>query len=618
VPRPLPLRPAPNSRETLPSFLARIAAMNGIGSVDFARDMGFSLKRIVNLEDIALDRLAEVGGLTIDQLEELVSWTGRGAGDVTKVFRGEIFGSRSIRNPVLRGCPICLREDAEVDLKRPKTKLVMHGDWQLRNVSICVRHQHPLVPLWESARPTDRYDFSVRLPEILPGILDGTFDRSRTKPSAYDLWLDHRMETGGDETWFADKSLYAATTFCQLLGTELLRLGSEKTRDQYEQHRLAQSLGFDVASRGAEEVRDALNSLAAIASGQNDEPKKAFGALFPKLNLEYVALDAFAPFREVLRDCIVDIWPIASGKVLLGVTQHERQLHSVHSAARETGISAFLLEPLLIHAGVIDQDDDRPLSRKTFDAIFHADLLSKFAAEIPTLVGPIEMQTAMGATRNQLSTLEADQVLVPRTDLPKIKFSWRLEDGLALVAELDAMAVSTEATDKRWETIQRAKSRSDLSVGKIIEAIRSGELKLGKFYEIVGYAGFCVLKVEVDELRQSRVDLVNHDLITAAAFGRQVGMRKPGWFEALAAKGHAPATYRPHPKFGGEWVFLTEENVEAFHRRFLTASTMAIEFGEDHRTLVRKLKAAGVTPFKPNDEEYGAIYLRRVVEAVLS
>ena len=41
-------------RETVPSFLSRISAMNGVGCIDFALDMGFSLKRVVHLDETAL------------------------------------------------------------------------------------------------------------------------------------------------------------------------------------------------------------------------------------------------------------------------------------------------------------------------------------------------------------------------------------------------------------------------------------------------------------------------------------------------------------------------------------------------------------------------------------
>ncbi|MBQ4827153.1 hypothetical protein J4729_21785 [Leisingera sp. HS039] len=62
-------------------------------------------------EPYALECLAKWGHLTDIQIEEMPSWTGRICGDARILFSGEIYVSRSLRNPVVRGCPKCLRED---------------------------------------------------------------------------------------------------------------------------------------------------------------------------------------------------------------------------------------------------------------------------------------------------------------------------------------------------------------------------------------------------------------------------------------------------------------------------------------------------------------------------
>jgi hypothetical protein len=70
---PLPLRTAPVHRETLPSFLSRLAAVNGVGAADFAVDLGFSIKRFLNLEEDAVQALAAAGGLDAAAVADLLS-----------------------------------------------------------------------------------------------------------------------------------------------------------------------------------------------------------------------------------------------------------------------------------------------------------------------------------------------------------------------------------------------------------------------------------------------------------------------------------------------------------------------------------------------------------------
>jgi hypothetical protein len=590
-----------------------MAAMNGVSAAEFALDMGFSLKKVINLEKDAVCSLAKCGGLTDWQMNELISWTGQRVGDVRMKFRGEIFVSRALRNPIIRGCPVCLREDAEIDPSQPLTQMAFRGDWQLREFALCIKHGHPLVDLWEHDRPTERFDILTRFTKILPEILSGQLEEPRTKVLPYDLWLSTRLETGADETWLANKSLYAATTFCKLLGTELRRLNCSPETDGAADCAFAHTDGFEVARYGAAKIRDAFNALAASADGHNDEPNKAFGQLYLGLSQAHLNKEEFAPFRKILRDCIVDIWPVAVGEDVLGFIQRERQLHSLSTAARETGVGAGLLEQFLVHAGAIAPDDNRPASRKTFDAEANAELL----ADIPTLVGPREMQQQIGATRRQFVSLVEDNILKPRIDIPTIKFPWRVSDGSALVAELHGMAKLIDPTDNRWEGIQHAKRRTDVKVGAIISAIRARRLQIGRHGDIWGYTGFRVLKSEIDGLVPPKKEMSEKTMISAAVFARSVGMRSEGWFEKLAATGHTPATHMPHPKWGGMRVYVSERDIAEFHKRFLTSTTMEREFGVHKISLLAKLKEAGVRPFAPSGQNFLALYRREDVEAVL-
>ena len=613
MPSPLRLRPTPKHRETYLSFLSRLAATNGVGVVDFALDMGFSFKRIILQETQALRDLAECGGLTTKQFHDLMSWTGKPAGNVQINFCNEIFGSRSLRNPTIRGCPVCLRNDAESDTKIPTRAMTMRGDWQFREVSICVEHEHPLVPLWERSNLSERHNNSARFTEILADIQNGKFDVTRERPSQYDLWLDQRIETGQDRTWLADKSIYAASIFCRLLGAELLRLEGLSSESDVANLRSAQAKGFAVAKQSEIAIINALETLGSHAKGLGDEPKTAFGRLYSDLNKLYLEKQEFAPFRQILRDCILSIWPIATGETVLGVRQQERKLHSINTASKEAKIGTFLLEQFLIEAGAYKADDPRPVSRRTFDANVYAELLT----EISTLVGPLEMCKVMGATLSQLKSLEADRILIPRINVPTIKSPWRLAEGLALVEELGALAVSVTPSDSRWETIQFAKKRSTIGVGVIIAAAHNGQLQLGRYSNVIGYAGFCVMKSQIDALSPPKQKQHANGYVTPAVFGRSVGIRDRGWFESLVAGGHTPATRMPHPTRNYEQTLVSTSDAEEFHKRFLTAATMKSEFGIHHRTLLAKLRAARFSVFMPGGQDVGQVYLREDVEAGL-
>jgi hypothetical protein len=532
-------------------------------------------------------------------------------------FRNETFVSRALKNPKIRGCPVCLREDAQARPAAPLEAMAMRGDWQLREVSICVRHEHPLVLLWERNIPTERFDMAARLGDILERLLDGSFEAPEIVPSAYDLWLDKRLENGSDASWLAQHSIYAATTLCRLLGTELLRLPKNAGFDGPDWIRAAQSAGFDVAIGGEAAINNALDELAAHASSHNDLPNKAFGDLYKALARPYLHEECFDEFRRILWERIVAIWPVAADEVILGHSLQERKLHSLQSAAKETGLGTFLLDQFLIEAGAYSREDNRPAPRKTFDAIKYASLL----AEVPDLVGPIKMSKAMGATLKQLKRLAEDGVLVPRTDLPTIKSPWRLEDGVSLIAELNGKVIEISVTDCEWELIQKAKSRTKMSVGTIIKLIREGTLRIAIREGMAGYKNFCVNKNEVDRLVANNSGEIEKKpqypdgvVRTASACGRASGLRETEAFVRLVRAGHTPASYADISKAGKKRYYVTEGDIAAFHQQYLTQNTMSVEFNMFWRTLITRLQAAGVKQFTSGSEEYGHLYLRADVE----
>ena len=610
MPEPLPLRVAPVPRETWTSLLSRMAALNGTDVTMFASDMGGSARRFAGYgaEDVRF--LVEAAGLDPAAVAALRSWTGESVGDGRTEFRGEVFITRAVRSRHVRGCPVCLREDAEAQGGDPLAAMALRGDWQLREVSVCVRHGHPLVLLWEVAKPHFAHDVGHHLRPIAPLILAGRFDRPRIEPSPFDRWLDRRLEDGHDDTWLAQLSTFATATVCRLLGQELLRLEGRKDMEATDMLRASQAAGFAVAGSGEAAIRTALDRLAAAAPGYNDTAAKAFGDLYDQLARGYAADTGFDPFRRILRECILDTWPIAPGTEVLGEVLAERRLHSVRTVIDELGTLrdlAVVLEDL----GVLEKDDPRPANRRVFDAKRHAPLLD----EIAKLVGPRVLRPAMGASRSELEALIADGVIRPFTKAPNVKARWRLADGLALVADLRAAAAPVQSGARGWESILLARHRTGLGADTIIAAIRDGCIAAGLDRERKGFGGVLVRRDEVKRLAavQTSADVP----IAAGTFGKSVGIKDKGRFLALIAAGHTPATRMRHPRTGNERFYMTDADIAAFHRRFATIRVLARERGDPPNTLLARLKAAGVRYFAPGGADFGPLYLRRDVEAVL-
>ncbi|MBV0893002.1 TniQ family protein [Paracoccus sp. Z118] len=599
----------PARRETLPSYLSRLAASRGVTPPDLSYDLGVSFRRVLNQDPDAVGRLAAWTGLTAVHLAELLSWTGEPIGDVRMRFRGETFVSRALRNPVLRGCPDCLRQDAAVP-PRSLEAMSLRGDWQLREVAMCVCHKRPLSVPWSVDTPDKRHDVRARLAEVMDALDSGQLDLPCEELTPYDLWLDRRLKDGTDETFLGARSLYAATTICRILGGELLRLQDVQEDNPRRRLRPAQAAGFEVISQGNAVFRSALDLLAADATGSLDELPKAFGELFVKLDVDYRDEKASFPFRRILRNCILDVGPIGPGEKLLGKAVATRRLHSVRTAAREARVPERLMKKFLVEAGAVDADGTRPDSRNTFDAEPYGQLLD----DIPMLVGPKAMCAAIGCTRGELQTLEHDGVLTPRIRIATTKSRWLVADGLALLSELDALSVKNAVHDEDgWEQIHSVQVRKGIPVGQIIAAIRAGAVRVRRAVGRTGYGSFQVSEADVTRLIQATPAFAapRTAVLSLAAFGRSMGLRDGRALRALAEAGHIQAVKQLNPATHRMQFNVTDEDVEAFHRTFLTPASIGTEVGLDWHSARAVLKAGGVKPFSPDGRNYGSIYLRR-------
>lgn len=491
--------------------------------------------------------------------------------------------------------------------------MVMRGDWQFREVTLCLGHNHPLVPLWQADNRYERYDFASRLREIEGDLLSGALDAPSCLPADYDVWLDHRLGTGEDPTWLANYSLHPATTFCRLLGGELLRLRNTVVRDQVLHLRAAQAAGVSVVKNGEAAIRNALQTLADAADGPGQSTNGAFGNLFAQLDQLHQDDPAFEPFRQILRDCILANWPIAAGETVLGEIQSERRLHSLYTAARQLATTEALLEPFLVKAGALTADDPRFADRRVFDAQIHADLL----AEIPTLVSRATLQHEIGASRAEIEALVAEGVLVPRLQNDTVRRRWSIAQAQSVLGNLYAKAVPIAGAEPGWESFLAAKKRTSHPLGALLDAVRSGTIGLG-LVESGGFSGLRLRRDEVSGHGSGPTQNGAGKLIPAVAFGISVGIKDKGRFKALVLVGHTPVPRKRHERTGVENIYMSTDDIAAFHRSFATISTLSAASGLTIPEVRAALKRAGVSGFAPGGQDFGQIFLRKDAERALS
>lgn len=177
--------------------------------------------------------------------------------------------------------------------------------------------------------------------------------------------------------------------------------------------------------------------------------------------------------------------------------------------------------------------------------------------------------------------------------------------------------------DPAWETLHLARKRTQVSFIDLVASICDVRLVVGQRAGVAGFHGLVLRMTDVDALPPSRSRAKAHNnaaavgRTSAAKFGRSVGLRDEGSFLALVETGHVPAVLMVNPAKGRPQLYLSPEDIAAFHRRFVTLTTLASETGRHRNSLRGELAARGGGRFAPSGQSFGPVYLREEVVTAL-
>lgn len=547
--------------------------------------------------------------LSPHEMEEMLSWTGVRMGNVRMDYRGDTVISRALRNPTVRGCPACLRDDATSAPSQPTSVMVMRGDWQLREVSICLRHRMFLVPIWTEDRPERRFDMQHQLRPMLGRIMSGEVDGVSVEPTDFDLWLDDRLAGRPDRTWLAPHGTSATAAFCRMFGAGLIPADATPIVRQHT----ACAAGFDIVRRGPDAIKGTLIQFSFQRTGVADGIRQVYQRMFTTLDPHLHEEPAFDVFRDILREALLDLWPLDAGDAVLGHVLTERRIHSVGTAAKKLGVNPDRLRPMLVEAGAVASDDHRPHARATFDARRFAPLLETIA----TLVPDGAMREMLGATETEMMALEHAGILVPRTALSAARLRWSPKDAEALLDELQGYAARSEPSDAEdWITIQIAQARTGVSIARIFAGLRAGDLRLRRQLPHAGYHGFQVGMADVLTMKAAS-SVETGRAVSLSEFGRGIGIRDAARLLALVDRGDLAVEDTFHPVTRRRMRTVSESSTVAFRARFLSLTMIEQEFGLQRNVSRSLLNEADVRPYLSGNDNGGTLYLRIEVEPAL-
>lgn len=578
--------------------------------MELVKDIGISFKAFIDCETATLEEFRGWSRVSDTDWDNLLSWTGVRLADVKMQFRGEEFGTRSIRSPVMRGCPLCLAEDIQMDKGNPLQEMHLRGEWQIRWMHTCQDHDLPLVTLWEERTVRRRYNIFERFKELRPSITAENLQLPKEPKSTFEGWLFTRLLEGNDDTWFSDKSLYASAYFCDLLGGHLQWLRSGQVGRPKRNDRDALSIGFEASAFGLSDLEIALEEMASFVTSGRESRFRAFGDLYYYLDGELSGKQEFEPFREALRNFVSKNWIFTPGDMVLGRPYQESKSHSVTSAAQNLSIAPNALRKLLVEKGVIDHDDPRTNQMCIFDAQEHSAILET----ISKLISPPRMRQLIGASKSDFAQLVAEEIIVPWQDLPWSTRQWVPEVGQNFLGRLEAHSTPVQDVKFGYKKLSVATLHAGSTLAETLALIFSGQLSLVHPENDLRFSSFLVDSAELLSLVQSKrsQDVGSFSL---AEFGRRIGIREEGFMNDLHAAGIIKAEHAPDRR-GRQLHRVSDTQIRSFLMTFCTVRNI-VDVTDHHRnTILAKLRAKGIQCVSFEERNFSGLFYRKDVESV--
>jgi hypothetical protein len=602
-------KPSPVYGETATSFISRIAASFDVDAKTFCDHKGTSFLRVIKGNPRAVEILKRYG---IAIPDTMLNSSPIQKPTSIREFQGHNFPSKVIQNPEVRGCPVCLRMDADASNSPAHIAMFMRGTWQVTHVTICSTHKHPLIPLWRDANPTLRYDSASKLRRLTQEILSGVLDQDTREETDFDIWIKKRLGEEQGTGWLDQIPLHPAANFCFMLGSTLLR-HEIKTPSlaAKEDHWALYQMGYQVARHGPAEVADALRAVQRLPGSPQDGPKKIFPVLYERLAFGYAGNAEYEPFRKILRQHMIETWPLGVGYELLGQPVTKRRIHSVLTAAQAIGVDQRRLRKMLAAVGVV-RDADIGLS----DAweVFDAEPAKPVLEELTALVDAKAFAAMIGATRSQFDRLSEDDIITRDIKDTDVKAIWNPSDGRILLESLLMGAVQLRKLSPRWVHLSKSAQRLKIGPGPIIRAIQDGRItKVGNHASFDGYAAIYVDHDEVLDVLGAAIP----DAESIEIFAKAVGINQPSRMRRLIVNEHTPSTVMQNPKTRKKQHYLKSDDAITFHSKFMTLRTVAEAYGRSWQSTGAELKSKGVKPFSPDGETYGSLFLRNEVTQAL-
>lgn len=588
--------------ETTWSFISRVAFLNKRSPGEFCRDIGAPLREIAAGDQIAIDRLALVTGSSASAirartfiLEERNRYR---FGDELVAVQGLDFRS-------LRFCPKCIRSDADRGSGLVEGRPYRRSAWMFSSYRTCHLHKTELACVPAGDGPS-ALDFAAAIQPHMNSALPSDEQLPAHEAPLEEYIVGRLAGTRPESNWLNGFRIDAAARMCELTG------GTELFKDVMLAHmtpamlRRSASSGFMVASAGPEAVRALLEQVQL----RMPEPARTASSAWPSLQAYLTRANddpEYDAFRDIAFDQAVRSMPLGPGDLCLGREVVTRHIHSVKSAASETGMHHIRLRRLLEKKGIISAEAAKLHSgRILFNAAAAKPFLDMAKDAMPLQTAARYLNTNVECTE-LMTAAGLLEPLVAVDEGPLTQHAFPKQNLDDFLSSLTRHATEVSDDDERFLAIWPAARSSKLKIVDIVNAIVTGGLKEIRYDP--GKIGLQSVLVSLDEIA------IFFTTKAVAPRARTQGYRSAFSYNhaasviktstpvvaALVKHGIVEAVLRGAPGSESRITVPDPDSVEDFAKRYISLRNLAEETGIHPGTLRCRFEQAGLAPAFPKE-----------------
>lgn len=593
----LPITPKLGERETIMSYVSKIALENGApSSLELCNDFRLHWKGICGGKDADLANISALSGVPIAIL--------RHASPVLTETRqfliaNQLISFKALNKLVTRVCPRCLIEDGESG--RPIGRV----EWLVPSFRSCPKHNAPLVALPGAVRPRCDFDFQFRVQDHWSEIEMHAQSHVTTGASNnLEAYIQDRFSGHLGRRWIDQIELGVVIDVAQKLGIVLV-YGQTARHDGLSMEELsnAAETGFNVLSRGRKALQSALQQIRQKSTCLKPGFYTDFGHFARWITRVDYQHDRYASVVAEITDFAFSTYPYGRGEILLARVCPRRKIHSLASAAQKHGLKLTRANRL---ARVVVAPHAKPNAKVTFEADRYDPIFEEFAQ----CVSGRALAKALGIGTSVIFRLTAAKLIQPRFKFDTMAPVYHPNDIAEFLGKFRQHARHLTTIPPGFCTLNVASNRAKVNFEGVLELAISGKIrslthsekhpKLWEFY------------ADYEEI----LDLLEGEPIagfTSSQVQRFLRINS-STMSVLLREGTLSSDLVKHHRTRKTMSLLQTHDVVDFLERFATLGMMANQVGTQAIHVVRKLEMVSVLPLDIGSPSLSKIFNRVDIE----